>query len=169
MPKEPADFDCRSAAQVLRLRLRDWMWPLAAAIAVTIPVLGNNGGVPYKIGSVTYYANTYGPSVFLLSIVFAGLRWCWIGHLRPRPKNRCGSCGYPTTGLAGTDSITRCPECGAEASLVAGLARPAGASGVFSGVPLARWLIDLPGLLALLFVGYVVVILILLASGLIDD
>ena len=39
LPKEPPNFDCRDAGQVLRLRLRDWLWPAAVAIAVAIPIL----------------------------------------------------------------------------------------------------------------------------------
>lgn len=53
MPKEPPDFDCRSAWQVLRLRVRDWMWPTAIAVAILIPILGRTGGEPCKSGSVT--------------------------------------------------------------------------------------------------------------------
>lgn len=168
MPKEPPDFDCRSALQVLRLRLRDWMWPTAIAIIVVIPFLGRSDG-PYKIGSITYYANVYGPWVMLFAIVFAGVRWCWIGHLRPRGANRCARCGYPTTGLDESDPTSRCPECGADPATRQGPTRRSLFRETFGGVSILRWLLDLPGVLLLLVPVYVIVMLVLIIYGVIDD
>ena len=168
MPKEPPDFDCRNAWQVLRLRLRDWMWPAALAIVVVIPFLGRSSGT-YQIGSVTYYANVFGPLVMLSAIVFAGVRWCCIGHLRPRRADRCARCGYPTTGLDESDPASRCPECGADAAARRLPAPRSRIRAIFGGASLARWLVDLPGVLLLLVPVYVIVMIVLMIFGVIDD
>jgi len=157
LPKEPPNFDCRDAGQVLRLRLRDWLWPAAVAIAVAIPILAQSKG-PYRIGSVTYYASTYGPPLFLAAILFAGLRWCLIGRLRPRDPSRCGQCNYPLDWLAPSRGPQRCPECGADAS----------ARQTKRRVPFNRLLLDLPGLLAVLFTICVVAMLLLAMLGVIE-
>jgi hypothetical protein len=154
---EPPDFDCRDAMQVLRLRLRDWLWPAAVAIAVAIWILAQSKGT-YRIGSVTYYANTYGPPLFLAAILFAGLRWCSIGRLRPRDPSRCGQCDYPLDWLAPSRGPQCCPECGADASGPPRKRR----------IPLSRMLLDLPGLLALLFPIFVVAMLLLAMLGVIE-
>jgi hypothetical protein len=164
MPAEPPTFDCRSARQVLRLRCRDWLWPTAIAIAVAITVLGRTGGEPYRIGSVTDYMNTKEAKfVWLAAIAFAGARWCWIGRWRARSSECCRRCGYPTNGFHESDPASRCPECGADA---AARWRPSPRSRVretFGGASLARWLLDLPGLLVLLYgvVGLVLFVLII--------
>lgn len=157
LPKEPADFNCRDAGHVLRLRLRDWMWPATVVVAVAIPILAQSNG-PYRIGSVTFYANTYGPPLFLGAIFFAGLRWCWIGRLRPRDPTRCADCNYPLDWLDPSRGPQRCPECGADAS----------AQWPRRRLPLSRLLLDLPGLLAMLFCGWVVTILLLAIFGVIE-
>lgn len=111
MPKEPSDFDCRSVRQVLKLRFRDWMWPTAVAIAILVPwvanaqndaelisAFANSQSDPpgsHRTGSLNDYLNAYGLFVMLAAIGFAGVRWCWLGHLRPREDRRCAECGYP--------------------------------------------------------------------------
>ncbi|MHC5211792.1 MAG: hypothetical protein ACYTG2_13820 [Planctomycetota bacterium] len=132
MTAQPADVDCRSALQVLRLRLHDWMWPTALAAAIAIVFLGSHSGT-YRIGSVTYYANTYGPPLFVALLLFAGVRWCWIG----RP-----GVGDPAQRTSG-----RFP---------------------FARLPIARLLLDLPGLLVAGFAAWIVVMLVLGTFGVID-
>ena len=73
MPKEPPNFDCRDVGQVLRLRFRDWMWPLALAFVVAIPFLGYSNGT-YRIGSLTYYVNVYGSRLFFPVCFFCSSR-----------------------------------------------------------------------------------------------
>ncbi|HAW94926.1 MAG TPA: hypothetical protein DCX60_01500 [Phycisphaerales bacterium] len=76
MPKEPPNFECRDAGQVLRLRFRDWMWPLALGLpfVVSTPFLGYSNG-PCRIGSLTYYVNVdgllllFGPFCLILLLV----------------------------------------------------------------------------------------------------
>ncbi|MHC4846227.1 MAG: hypothetical protein ACYTCU_08700 [Planctomycetota bacterium] len=82
MLTNPADVDVRNPAQVLRLRLRDWVWPAAIAVAMAIAFLGGYSGT-YRVGSITYYANVYGLPLFVAALAFAGIRWFWIG--RPGP------------------------------------------------------------------------------------
>ena len=145
---------------MLRLRLRDWLWPAATLIAVTIPFLAvalTNGGT-YQIGSFAYYLNTDGQLVFLLAIFIAGLRWCWIGRLRAPDPNRCLGCHYRLDGLDTDETPKRCPECGLKGSTV-----PAGRR-----IPIARLLLDLPGVLAMLFPIGIIVIILLGILGLID-
>ena len=158
LPKEPPDFDCRNPADVLRLRLRDWCWPTAAVIAVAIPFLGRSSGLTYQIGSLAYYANTYGLLVFLPAIFLAGLRWCWVGRLRPRDPNRCGHCNYRLDWMNAEPGPRHCPECGAAASGSTGRRR----------VPIARLLLDLPGILAMLLPIGLAVMLMLAMLGLLD-
>ena len=158
LPKEPPDFDCRNPADVLRLRLRDWCWPTAAVIAVAIPFLGRSSGLTYQIGSLAYYANTYGLLVFLPAIFLAGLRWCWVGRLRPRDPNRCGQCSYRLDWMNAEPGPRHCPECGAAASGSTGRRR----------VPIARLLLDLPGILAMLLPIGLAVMLMLAMLGLLD-
>ena len=76
--------------QVLQLRLRDWMWPSAVALALVILLLGRSSG-PYPAGSITDFVNTIGVPVCLGLLAFAGIRWCSIGWLRPGdPARRAG-------------------------------------------------------------------------------
>ena len=85
VPKVPPDFDCCHAGQVLRLRFRDWMWPLAILTCVGVFVASrptSPNGV-YRIGSLTYYANMLGPLVVFVLVPLAGARWCWLGRVRP--------------------------------------------------------------------------------------
>jgi hypothetical protein len=154
LPKEPPNFDCRDAGQVLRQRFRDWWWPAAVVIAVVIPILGQSNG-PYRIGSVTYYANTFGLPIFLAAILFAGLRWCWIGRLRPGDPTRCGHCDYPLDWMDSARGPQRCPECGGDASAK-------------RRVPLSRILLDVPGVLAVLFPILVVAMVLLAMLGVIE-
>ena len=168
MPTEPPDFDCRNPVQVLRLRFRDWMWPTALAIAVAIPFLGQSNGT-YRIGSVTYYANTYGPSIFLAAIVFAAARWYWIGRLRPFASDRCPRCGYSTTGLDAAGSAVRCPECGTEAGPGRSASQPARFRERFRAAPISRLLLDLPSVVAAGFVAWVLVVIGLIVFGVVDD
>ena len=134
MPTEPADFDPNRCSQVLRLRFRDWVWPIALLLAASIPVLASIDvrGIARPIGE---FCNEYGPIMFGALLVVAGVRWCWVGRLgAPRP-DRCGRCGYAMMGLDQSDPAVRCPECGAD-----GRERTA-----MRPVPLARVLLDLPG------------------------
>jgi len=71
--------DRGSAAQVLRFRIRDGLCWAAMALAIAIPILGQSSGT-YRSGSLTDYANVYGPPVFLALLAFAGVRWCWLGR-----------------------------------------------------------------------------------------
>ncbi len=173
VPKVPPDFDCCHAGQVLRLRFRDWMWPLAILTCVGVFVASrptSPNGV-YRIGSLTYYANMLGPLVVFVLVPLAGARWCWLGRVRPMPAGRCGGCGYDLAGLAAAGASgggVRCPECGVVDSLAvvgAGAAtrRPR------RRVPLVRRLIDLPGLLLMLTWLYMVVAVVLIIFGVIDD
>lgn len=116
LPIQPPNFDCRDPMDVLRLRLRDWWWPTAAVIAMAIPFLGRSSGLTCQIGSLAYYANTYGLLVFLPAIFLAGLRWCWVGRLRPRDPNRCGHCNDRLDWMNAEPEPRQCPECGAAAS-----------------------------------------------------
>ena len=122
------NFDCYSSAQVLQLRLRDWMWPSAMAMAIGIALLGQSDAVTYRIGSITYYANAYGPPLFLALLVFAGIRWCWIGS--PRAFD---------------------PEQRARRRL-----------------PIARVLLDLPGLLVAGYAIWIVTMVVLGLVGVVD-
>jgi hypothetical protein len=158
LPIQPPNFDCRDPMDVLRLRLRDWWWPTAAVIAMAIPFLGRSSGLTYQIGSLAYYANTYGLLVFLPAIFLAGLRWCWVGRLRPRDPNRCGHCNYRLDWMNAEPGPRHCPECGAAASGSTGRRR----------VPIARLLLDLPGILAMLFPIGLAVMLMLAMLGLLD-
>lgn len=172
MPKEPADFDCRSVRQVLRLRFRDWMWPTAVAIVVLIPLVARAVTDPsgtYRIGSLPFYLNVYGPFILLAAMTFAGLRWCWLGHLRPRKGRRCARCGYPSPETATPAPDARCSECGADA--IAQRTYTAGSllRECFRGVTLGRLAIDLPGLLILGFLALVLVLITLIAFGVIPD
>ena len=159
MPKEPPNFDCRDAIAVLLLRLRDWCWPVAIASAVTIPILGRTNGVAYKIGSIAYYANTpCAVLAFFLLFFIAGLRWCWIGRIRPYGPGRCRKCGYRLIWTRTSPVPERCPECG-EATAVPTRGRR---------ISIARRLVDLPGVLAMLVpIGFLVMIL-LAVVGLLD-
>ena len=72
---------------------RDWCWPVA--IAMTRPLLGRTNRAAYKIGSITCYANTTcAVLTFCLPFLIAGLRWCWIGRVRPHGPGRCRPSGY---------------------------------------------------------------------------
>jgi len=170
MPKEPPDFDCRSAWQVLRLRLRDWMWPTAIAVAIAIPIAGRTGGETYKIGSITDYANSFGAlMLWLAAIFFTGFRWCMVGRLRPRDRHRCARCGYPTTGLDDRDPTSLCPECGADATTRRVPTIRSGLRETFRGVPIRRYLIDLPGILVMLYPLLGIVAMLLMIFGVIED
>lgn len=171
MPREPADFDCRRVRQVLRLRFRDWMWPTAVAIVVLIPLVARAGTDPsgtYRIGSLTFYLNVYGPFVLLAAMTFAGLRWCWLGHLRPRKGRRCARCGYPSPETSAPAPDARCSECGADA--IAQRTHTLGSlmRECFRGVTLGRLAIDLPGLLLLAYGAFVVALIMLFLFGLIS-
>jgi hypothetical protein len=127
MAAKPADVDSRSAVVVLRLRLLDWMWPSAVALAIVIALLGRHSGT-YRIGSITYYANTYGVPLFLGLLAFAGIRWCWIGRLSLRdPAQRARG-----------------------------------------RLPIARLLLDLPGVLVTGYAVWIVAMLVLGLFGVID-
>lgn len=158
MPTEPADFDPHRSWQVLRLRARDWVWPAVLVLAAAVMVL-NAIGLPRQAGSVEDFLQEFGPIVFGVLLAIAGVRWCWVGRLRgPRP-DRCGRCGYAMTGLDPADDSVRCPECGAD-----GRERR-----MTCPVPLARVLLDLPGVLAFLAGGYIVVgWAMMLASGMFE-
>jgi hypothetical protein len=159
LPKEPPSFDCRDAIAVLLLRLRDWYWPVAIAIAVTIPLLARTNGAAYKIGSITYYANSpCAVLTFFLLFFIAGLRWCWIGRIRPHASGRCQQCGYRLDGAETGPEPPRCPECGEAVAAPPRRRR----------IPVARRLVDLPGVLAMLIpVGFILIILLALV-GLLD-
>lgn len=158
MPKETVNFDCRNPGDVLRLRLRDWCWPTAAVIAIAIPFLAQTGGGVYKIGSITDYANTYGLCIFLPAIFFAGLRWCWVGRLRSAAPNRCPQCDYRLDWMTPESGPRCCPECGADPS----------AAGKRRRIPLMRILLDVPGVLAMLFPIGLFAMLVLAMLGLLD-
>ncbi len=162
MPRKPPNFDCRSTAQVLRLRLRDWMWPSALALAVVIPVLGRTDG-PYAIGSMTYYLNVWGPKVMLAAMFFAGIRWCtlgwcWVGAARRADPTRCAHCDYHLGGLDAGQGPMRCPECGVDTATPPTWRRPS----------VARMSIDLPGLLLALAPVLLVAIVVLAVLRIID-
>ena len=159
MPKEPPDFDCRDAVQVLRLRLRDWMWPTALMVVMAIVTFGYfDNTSPYRIGSLTYYVNTFGPILILLGLLFAGLRWCLLGRLRPHDSLRCAQCNYPLDWSASLPDAKQCPECGTSCSAARSKHR----------APFTRRLLDLPGLLAALFAVFVIIVLVLASRGVID-
>lgn len=162
MPKKPPNFDCRSTWQVLRLRLRDWMWPCALALIIAIPFAGRSNG-PYPIGSLTYYANTLGPPLMLAAMFFAGIRWCtlgwcWIGCTPRLDPNRCAHCDYHLAGLDARSGPVCCPECGVDTATPPAWRRPS----------ILRTLIDLPGLLVALFPVFLIAIIMLALLGLID-
>lgn len=70
LPKEPPDFDCRDVVQVLRLRLRDWIWSTALMVVMTIVTLGYfDNTSSCRIGSLTDYVNTFGPLLILVGIL----------------------------------------------------------------------------------------------------
>lgn len=181
MPKEPANFDCRSVRQVLALRIRDWMWPTAVAIVVLIPWVANaqndaelisvtansqlNHPGSYRIGSLTYYLNAYGPLVMLAAMGFAGVRWCWLGRLRPGKEPRCAGCGYLIGGFADSPSDARCSECGADATVRRTPTVRSWLRESFRGVTIARLAIDLPGLLLLGFLALVLALIPLVRFG----
>ena len=144
---------------MLLLRIRDWCWPLAIAIAVTIPLLGRTNGGAYKIGSITYYANTpCAVLTFFLLFFVAGLRWCSIGRIRPYGPGRCRTCGYRLVWTETSAVPERCPECG-DATAVKTRGRR---------ITIARRLVDLPGVVAMLIpVGFIVMILLAMV-GLFD-
>ena len=155
MPKPPDHFDSRNALEVLRLRFRDWMWPVAVCLIIAIPIALSffgrmNGGV-YKIGSFTYYINTYGVWIWLAAFVFVGVRWFWIGRLQPRRPGYCGQCNYPIS----RNNAAICSECGADKKRMTST-RP---------ISKARILIDLPSLLFLLPPMFVVVFIMLEVFG----
>ena len=162
MPKDPPNFDRRDAWRVLRLRFRDWMWPAAVVIAVVIPFLGRSNGA-YQVGSLTYYANTFGLPLFLAAIAFAGVRWCWIGWCwtgwhPDRDPTRCGQCDYPIQWMESVPGPRCCPECGTDGSLPP----------TRRGIPLTRLLLDVPGLLAVLFPLSLFAMLLLAILGVIE-
>lgn len=162
MPKKPPNFDCRSTAQVLRLRFRDWMWPSALALTIAIPFAGRSSG-PYPIGSLTYYANTLGPPLMLAALTFTGIRWCtlgwcWIGATPRRDPTRCAQCDYPLAGLEPCQGPQICPECGTDTCTPPTWSRPS----------ITRTLIDLPGLLLASLPIFLIAILMLALFGLID-
>jgi|GEM_PF-905560 len=185
MPKEPNNFDCRSVRQVLNLRFRDWMWPTAVAIAILIPWVANaqndaelhaafanaQSDLPgaYRIGSLSYYLNAYGPLIVLAAIGVGGVRWCWLGHLRPREDGRCAECGYPTGGFADSPPNARCSECGADATVQRTPTVRSWLRESFRGVTVARVAIDLPGLLILGFLALVLVLITLVEFGVIPS
>jgi hypothetical protein len=147
------------------------MWPTAVAIVVLIPLVARAGTDPsgtYRIGSLTFYLNAYGPFVLLAAMTFAGLRWCWLGHLRPRKGRRCACCGYPSPETAIPAPDARCSECGADAiaqrtHTLVSLVREC-----FRGVTLGRLAIDLPGILILAYGAFVVMLITLVLFGLIS-
>lgn len=170
MPKEPDNFDCRSVRHVLKLRFRDWMWPTAIAVVMPIPVVAgaqNDSSGAYRIGSLTYYLNAYGPLVMLAAMGFTGARWCWLGHLRPREDRRCAGCGYLIGGFADSPPNARCSECGADATVQRTPTVRSWLRESFRGVTIARLAIDLPGLLLLGFVAFVFVLITLVVFGVI--
>ena len=151
MPKPPHHFDSRNALEVLRLRFRDWMWPVAVGLIIAIPFLGRTNGGVYKVGSFTYYMNTYAPLVWLAAFVFVGVRWFWIGRLQPRRPGYCGQCNYPIS----RNNAAICSECGADKKRMTST-RP---------ISKARILIDLPSLLFLLPPMFVVIFIMLEVFG----
>ena len=139
---------------MIRLRFRDWMWPLALIVVVAIPYLGHTNGT-YKIGSITYYANEpYAYLLWLAALVFVGIRWFAIGMLRPRISGMCGRCNYQ---ISRSESQC-CPECGADEKVMNATRR----------ISIARILIDLPSVVCILFPMCIVVMSVLLAVGIID-
>jgi hypothetical protein len=162
LPKYPPHFDRREAGCVLRLRFRDWMWPAAIVIAAVIPFLGQSNG-PYRIGSLTYYANTIGPPLFLAAIAFAGARWCsigwcWIGWDPDRDRTHCGHCDYPLHWMESVHGPRCCPECGTDVS----------SPPTRRAIPLPRVLLDVPGLLAVLFPLSLFAMMLLATLGMIE-
>lgn len=162
VPNKPPHFNRRDARQVFFLRLRDWMWPTAIAIAVAIVLLSRSSG-PYHIGSVTYLANMYGPPLILIATVFAGVRWCaigwcWMGAPSDHDPSRCDYCDYSLVGLDGIRDSKRCPECGSE------LAGPP----TRRRIPIARMLLDLPGLLTVLAAFALVAVVMLALVGVVE-
>jgi hypothetical protein len=170
MPREPDNFDCRSVRQVLFLRLRDWMWPSALAVVVTVPLMfQTDASGTYRIGSVAHFVSIFGPPIMLMAIVFAGLRWCWLGHLRPRDANCCARCGYPIGKVHHAEGAARCSECGATSTIQRTATLRTLIRESFRGVSLARFLLDVPGLLLLLLPLSIFVIVTLIVVGVIDD
>ncbi len=154
MPKQPLHFDSRNISDVLRLRFRDWQWPLAVIVVVAIPFLGHTNGT-YQIGSITYYATTpYAYVVWLAALVFIGIRWFAIGRLRPRIAGMCGRCNYL---ISGSDS-QRCPECGADKNALESTRR----------VSFARIVIDIPSVFILSIPVWSIGMIILGMFGIID-
>lgn len=141
------------------------MWPLALAFVVAIPFLGYSNGT-YRIGSLTYYVNVYGPLLFFAAMAFAGLRWCHLGCLRRSHDTHCVQCNYPLDWSASAVDVERCPECGLSSSKHT--KRQVSLKHLLVGVSFKRLLIDLPGLLLLLVPVSLIVLLLLGTMGLID-
>lgn len=110
---------------------------------MAIPLLWWSDG-PYRIGSVTDYASMLGLPVFLAA-------------------NLCGRCGYPVDRLAAAGGAPRCPECGTVAST-----STTGRRVPFREIPPLRLLIDLPGVLAILFPRLTVGLAVLAVIGVIN-
>jgi len=132
MPSEPPDFDSLDWRQVLRLRLRDRFWQAAILLGIAIAAMGSIGG--WRAAPLLWLER-HGAIPFGVLLVVAGIRWCWVGRVSSARGDRCGGCGYSTIGL---DPAGRCPECGAEARERRNLRT----------IPVARVVLDLPGVLA---------------------
>lgn len=162
VPKRPKHVNRRDARQVFLLRLRDWMWPTAIAIAAATFFLARSSG-PYRIGSITYVASTFGPLVILLAMMFAAVRWCaigwcWVGAPLDHDPSRCGRCDYPLVGLDVIRGLVCCPECGGDLGVPSNRRR----------IPLARAMLDLPGLLIVLGALALVALVVLAAVGVVE-
>jgi hypothetical protein len=107
--------------------------------------------------------------LWLAAIFFAGFRWCMVGALRSRDRNRCARCGYPTNGLDDRDPSSLCPECGADATTRHVPTMRSTLREAFRGVPISRYLIDLPGILVMLYPVLGIVAMVLMIFGVIDD
>ena len=90
------------------------------------------------------------PSV--LATFVAGVRWCWIGRMRPRREGCCG----------------RCPECGTGFAASHPGTQRSGFLRRFEGLTFLRALLDLPGLLLMSYPAFVVTLFLLVILGVIE-
>jgi hypothetical protein len=109
------------------------------------------------------------PLAWLACIMFAGIRWSWIGRMRPPSEPCCPQCGYRLNGHGTDEQPVQCPECGARGHVRDPLTARSYLRRSMMGLTLGRVLIDLPLLLSILLPMWVVVMIVLMLLGVIED